>query len=131
VSVQIPLRKDGYLLMRNSKPYQHTVIEDMWLGAIHGDFAPEMGGGGRLTQAILGFVPIIGTLCAIRDCIADLIQRDLVGAVLNGFAAIPIIGGFSKLAKVIRAMRLLNHPAPLNLPADQGRQERDATPSRL
>jgi hypothetical protein len=105
--------------------YQHNIMEDMFLGAIYGDFAPEMGGAGRLTQIILGFTPFFGTICAIRDFFANVRQHDTVGAILNAVAAIPVFGGFVKVAKVLRAWRMLKRPTPLNLSHDQGIQERD------
>jgi hypothetical protein len=101
---------------------QHTLIADIYIGAVHGDFAPVMGGAGRLTQVVLGFVPVVGNVCAIRDLAADWGQHDHVGALLNGLAVVPVIGGFSKVAavlratrrmsKALRAARALNKPVP-------------------
>lgn len=101
---------------------QHTVLQDVVLGAVKGDFALEIGGAGRLAQVILGFVPVIGTVCALRDVVADWQQHDLVGVILNALAAIPTVGGVAKIAavarasrrmaKALRAARALNAPVP-------------------
>lgn len=102
--------------------FHHTLMEDIYIGAVQGDFAPVMGGAGRLTQVVLGFVPFVGNVCAIRDLVADWGQHDHVGALLNGLAVVPVIGGVSKVAavlratrrmsKALRAARALNKPVP-------------------
>src|SRR5690348_10990607 len=58
-------------------------VVDVWRGAVIGDFATEIGFFGALTQALLGFVPVIGTLCAVRDLIADMRMGDRLGMLLN------------------------------------------------
>ncbi len=88
-----------------------TVLDDIIQGAIRGDFAPEMGGAGRLTQLILGFVPGVSTVCALRDFIADRRQHDNLGAALNAIAMFPVVGGVSKVAAVIRAARRMSRAA--------------------
>ena len=87
---------------------QHSLLHDIIIGAVEGDFAPIMGGAGRLTQVVLGFVPGIGNVCAVRDCIADWQQHDHTGALLNAIAVIPVVGGFSKIAAVLRATRRMS-----------------------
>lgn len=109
-------------MMQIDPSSHHTLMEDIYIGAVHGDFAPVMGGAGRLTQVVLGFVPVVGNICALRDLAADWQQRDHIGALLNGLAIVPVVGGFSKVAavlratrrmsKALRAARALNKPVP-------------------
>jgi hypothetical protein len=108
---------------------QLTVFDDIIEGTIHGDFATEMGGAGRLAQLVCGFIPGISTVCAVRDAIADYQQKDKVGTVLNLMAMLPLIGGVSKIAAVVRAARrmgraaraarLLAKPASVQVPAER------------
>ena len=92
----------------HSQRNQPTLVDDIILGAIRGDFAQNLGGAGRLTQVVMGFMPGINTLCALRDLIADLRLHDVVGAALNGLAMIPLVGGFSKIAAVLRTTRRMS-----------------------
>ncbi len=85
--------------------YKHPLLHDIYLGAVRGDFAPEMGGAGRLTQVVVGFMPFFGTVCALRDMLADARLRDWLGTGLNAAACLPFIGGLSKVAAVLRAVR--------------------------
>lgn len=82
---------------------------DVFNGAVRGDFAREMGTAGAITQIILGFVPGVGTVCAIRDCIADHRKRDRLGFWLNVLALAPFLGGFPKTAEVLRAVHHVGH----------------------
>jgi len=50
---------------------------DVYHGAVLGDFAREKRLGGALTQVVLSFTPGVGTICAGRDCIADLRYRSM------------------------------------------------------
>ena len=79
-------------------------LRDVYNGAVRGDFAVEIGVVGALTQAALGFVPVVGTLCALRDVLADLRYRDRLGCLLNALALVPFLGGFPKTAEVIRVI---------------------------
>ena len=84
-----------------------SIISDIIQGAILGDYADELGLPGAATQVALSFVPVVGTLCALRDAQADRVRRDSPGVVLNLLAALPMIGGVAKTAEVIRhAQRL-------------------------
>lgn len=87
---------------------EHTLIQDIFLGAVQGDFAQEIGGAGRLTQVVLAFVPGIGSICAFRDMLADWQYDDKVGATLNAIAILPFVGSVSKLAAVFRAARRMS-----------------------
>jgi hypothetical protein len=84
-----------------------SFLKDVYNGAVQGDFAPEMGIAGAITQMSLGYCPGIGTLCASRDLVADLRQRDRLGALLNTLALFPILGGFPKTAAVMRHVHLI------------------------
>jgi hypothetical protein len=83
------------------------LLGDIYNGAVRGDFARELGLAGALTQMILGYTPGFGTLCASRDLIADLRQRDRLGAALNFLALFPVLGGFPKTAAVIQHVHLV------------------------
>ena len=115
------------MLEVRSRRHQPTLIDDILLGAVKGDFAQDMGGAGRLTQVVMGFMPGISTLCAMRDMIADWRADDKIGAALNGLAMIPLVGGISKMAavlratrrmsKALRAARVLTSPVPAQNPS--------------
>src|SRR5690348_11685594 len=60
-------------------PRRVSFWRDLYNGAVLGDFARQKRFGGALMQIILGFTPGIGTLCAARDCVADLRYRDGLG----------------------------------------------------
>lgn len=78
---------------------------DIWNGAVRGDYPKRMGAPGYLTQGIMGFMPGIGTCCAIRDLFANLSKGDRWGVALNAFALVPVLGGFPKTAHVVRLMQ--------------------------
>ena len=88
----------------NSRP---SILSDIVHGAILGDYATDLGLPGAATQVMLSFVPVVGTLCALRDAQADRLRQDTPGVVLNLLAVLPMIGGVAKTAEVIRhAQRL-------------------------
>jgi hypothetical protein len=78
---------------------------DIFNGAVRGDYAPRLGVPGTATQIALAFVPGIGTLCALRDALANWGKRDGVGVALNLLALVPLLGGFPKTAAVLRAVQ--------------------------
>lgn len=82
---------------------------DILAGAIYGDFARSLHVPGVVTQVILGFVPVLGTLCALRDLIANVHYRDRFGTIVNLFALIPFFGGFAKVFDAIHDLRRLHH----------------------
>ncbi len=84
-----------------------SLPRDVYNGAVRGDFEHHLGLAGALTQALLGYVPGIGTICAMRDFVADLRQRDHLGAMLNVLALFPVLGGFPKTAEVLRHVHLV------------------------
>jgi hypothetical protein len=87
------------------------LIVDVYRGAVRGDYAPEMGIPGYTTQALVGFIPVVGTCCALRDFMADRKKKDNFGALLNGLALIPFLGGFPKTARAIRSVRSIGGSA--------------------
>lgn len=86
-------------------PSKHTFIGDIYAGAVHGDFDRHLGAAGHVTQIIFGFIPLVGTLCAVRDFVADRRMGDHLGAVLNFLSFVPILGGFPKTAAVLHNLR--------------------------
>lgn len=84
------------------------LIGDVLNGAVRGDFAPELGLAGALTQVVLGFVPVVGTMAALRDFFADWRHHDRLGTLLNALAVIPLAGGFAKTADVLHNLHHVN-----------------------
>ncbi len=78
-------------------------------GAFLGDFARDLRVPGAATQITLSFIPLIGSMCAMRDLVADLRHHDRVGATLNILALAPILGGFSKTLEVVRGFAHVSH----------------------
>src|SRR5258708_28220174 len=71
-------------------------LKDVFGGAVLGDFATEVHLPGAVTHAALGFVPVIGTVTALRDFVACWLDADGLGMVLNLLAVIPVFGGVPK-----------------------------------
>jgi hypothetical protein len=86
-----------------------SVVRDVLDGVIMGDFSKQLGPAGALAQMVLGFVPGVGTLAALRDLLADWAAGDALGVLLNFIALIPIFGGFAKTAEVLHHLRRLRH----------------------
>lgn len=85
------------------------LLPDIWNGAIKGDYARRLGVAGAITQALVFYIPGIGTICAIRDFFACVGKHDALGALLSALAAFPVLGGFPKTAEVIHNFVGLNH----------------------
>jgi hypothetical protein len=85
-------------------PAPRSLAYDMYRGAIWGDFDRDLEVAGAVTQAAVGFIPVIGTICALRDVLACIGRRDLLGIILNMFAAIPVFGGLAKTADALHTM---------------------------
>ena len=85
-------------------PAPRSLALDIYRGAIWGDFDRDMEVAGAVTQAAIGFIPGVGTVTALRDLIACIGQRDLLGIVLNTLAAIPVFGGLAKTADALHTI---------------------------
>ena len=90
--------------MEQSAPATSFVF-DIVRGALLGDWDHDLRVPGAVTQAIMGYVPVVGDLCAVRDGLHDLIHRDVIGVVLNVLALVPVFGGIPKTIEVIRSTR--------------------------
>ena len=90
-----------------SGPGQPPILRDMARGAFQGDFARDLGLPGAATQVALSFVPVVGTLCALRDAEADRRRGDRPGVALNLLSAVPGVGALAKTAEVIRHAKRL------------------------
>lgn len=86
---------------------RQPLLLDIYLGAVHGDYARQLGIAGHLTQAFCSFIPIVGQFCALRDLVADLSKRDRLGALLNFLALVPVVGGFPKAVRILGDMMRL------------------------
>ena len=84
-----------------------SVIGDVVRGALLGDFAHSLGPAGAITQIVIGFLPVAGTLAAVRDLLADLAIGDALGMLLNLIAMFPVLGGIAKTAEVLHHLRRL------------------------
>lgn len=104
--------------------YRRSFLGDVAAGALYGDFAQNLRVPGALTQIVLSFIPLVGTLCAVRDLVADMRHRDRVGIVLNFFALAPVLGGFSKTLEVLRAFAHVGHAYVITRRQRVQRQER-------
>lgn len=78
---------------------------DIVRGAILGDWDHNLRVPGAMTQAIMGYIPIVGDICAVRDGIHDMLHRDALGVALNILALVPVFGGIPKTIEVIRSTR--------------------------
>jgi len=103
---------------------EYSVIRDIYWGAVLGDFAPRVGIPGALTQALLGYVPVVGTITALRDAVADIRVHDGLGTILNLLAAFPVLGGLAKTADVLHGLHRL-HRAYSSRQADQRQPEQE------
>ena len=88
---------------------RRSFVGDVSAGLFFGDFAHDLGLPGAVTQIAVSFVPLIGSICAVRDLTADLRRHDHIGAALNALALTPILGGFSKTFEVIRSTAHVGH----------------------
>ncbi|HEX8981685.1 MAG TPA: hypothetical protein VF792_02855 [Ktedonobacterales bacterium] len=109
-------------------PRRRSLIGDVSAGLFLGDFADELGLPGAVTQVAISFVPLIGSMCAVRDLVADVRRRDRVGAVLNFLALTPVLGGFSKTFEVIRSTAHIGHA--VHVSRHQAERRRDEQSQR-
>ena len=90
-----------------ARPPRGGLARDIARGAVLGDFAPVLGLAGAATQVVLGYLPVIGMLAALRDAAAAWRRRDWPGCTLNLLALVPVIGGVAKTVEVLRDARRL------------------------
>lgn len=91
---------------QKSAQHRYSLLRDIWKGAVQGEYADHLGLVGALTRIAIGFIPVVGTACALRDYFACRRKRDNIGAALNAMALLPIAGGFPQAAETIRDMTL-------------------------
>lgn len=111
-------------------PRRRSLIRDVSAGLFLGDFADELGLPGAVTQVAISFVPLIGSMCAVRDLVADVRRRDRVGALLNFLALTPILGGFSKTFEVIRSTAHVGHAVHISRQQAERRRDEQAQRQR-
>lgn len=80
---------------------RYSLLRDVFDGAVLGDAAPRLHLAGALTQILLGYMPVIGTLCAVRDFVVSHRRGHTVAAALNLLSVLPIFGGVPKTMAVI------------------------------
>src|SRR5215471_1451296 len=85
------------------------LLPDILRGAFLGDYATRLGVAGAITQAIVFYIPVVGTICAMRDYFASRRRRDTLSAILNLLAIFPVLGGFPKTAAVIHNFGAVHH----------------------
>jgi len=84
---------------------------DLYRGVVWGDFDRDLGVAGAAAQSTIGFIPIAGTLAALRDLMACIGQRDPLGAFLNLLALFPVFGGFAKIADAVHTLHRYHRAA--------------------
>ena len=93
------------------QPY--SLFRDIAHGALLGDAGPRLRFPGALTQIVLGYVPIVGTLCALRDFVACHRSGRTLAAGLNFLALLPVFGGLPKTVEVIGNLVTTGHTGKL------------------
>jgi hypothetical protein len=102
-------------------------LKDVFGGAVLGDFATEVHLAGAVTHAALGFVPVIGTVTALRDFVACWLDADGLGMVLNLLAVIPVFGGVPKTVDVLHGV----HRVHRQMQRSARRKEFGVTPQEI
>ncbi len=88
----------------NPEPSSRGLAVDLFRGVVVGDFDQQLGAAGATAQSVVGFIPVVGTLAALRDLLACIGQRDALGIVLNLLAIFPVFGGLAKTADALHAL---------------------------
>lgn len=86
------------------EPPSRGLAVDLFRGVVVGDFDQQLGAAGAAAQSVVGFIPVVGTLAALRDLLACIGQRDALGIVLNLLAIFPVFGGLAKTADALHAL---------------------------
>jgi hypothetical protein len=94
-----------------SSPVSRSLALDLYRGVVWGDFDAQLGVAGAIAQSAVGFIPVVGTIAALRDLLACLGQRDLLGVVLNLLAAFPVFGGLAKTADALHTVHRYHRAA--------------------
>ena len=94
------------------------ILRDMLRAVLLGDFAPDLGPAGAITQVVLACTPVVGALCAVRDMAADFTHRDRLGCLLNALVLLPVLGGIAKTLDVIHHSQRVE-PARVSPPTPQ------------
>jgi phosphate/sulfate permease len=102
-------------------------LKDSFRGAVLGDFATEVHLPGAVTHAVLGFVPGIGTVMAVRDLVACWLDADWLGMVLNLLAVMPVLGGVPKTVDVLHGV----HRVHRQMKRSARRKESGVTPQEI
>lgn len=104
-SVPIPIRSES-----PHRPARSLAL-DLYRGVVWGDFDQDLGVAGAAAQSTVGFIPLAGTLAALRDLMACIGQRDPLGAFLNLLAIFPVLGGFAKIADAVHTVHRYHRAA--------------------
>jgi hypothetical protein len=90
-------------------PYR--LFLDLWRGAIDGAYAiDDLHAPGAFVWILLGFVPGVGTLAALRDGYYSLEVREWGAFLLNLLGLIPFVKGFANIAQ-LASLHRLSHTA--------------------
>lgn len=81
-------------------------LRDMWLGSVYGARAVDiMGPLGIFAWILTGFVPVLGTVVALRDAHYAWKIRDWWSLFFNALGLLPFVKGFSSIAVFARLKR--------------------------
>jgi hypothetical protein len=85
---------------------QYYPLRDMWLGAVHGArVVDRLGPLGIFAWILTGFVPVLGTLVALRDAQYAWKVRDGWSLFFNLLGLLPFVKGFASFAVLARVKR--------------------------
>jgi hypothetical protein len=89
----------------SSRPRYHP-LRDMWLGAVYGAHVVDrLGPLGIFAWILTGFVPVLGTLVALRDAQYAWKVRDRWSLLFNLLGLLPFVKGFASVAILARVKR--------------------------
>lgn len=75
--------------------------QELYGGIIRGDFEPRLGVLGHILQIVCTFIPVVGTVCGLRDFLACRRHHDGWGSFWNLWAMIPVFGVIPKTIIVL------------------------------
>lgn len=85
-------------------PRRRSFFGDIYSGAVRGEFDENLGPAGYTTLVLMCFIPVVGSICAVRDLIACRRHHDTAGSFLNVLAIFPELGVLPKLILAIRGV---------------------------